>query len=103
MCVYAWQTDWLSGAKLGRLSECSIRTGKAHLVPQLLWSHWWIDHMYFSARKWTILSKFSCSAMESSHCRLKRMLLNSKGLSLLRGHLGVQVVVDNHTTDDNLR
>ena len=41
MSVYAWQTDWLSGGKAGRLRECSIRMGKAHLVlqwPKLLWS-----------------------------------------------------------------
>ena len=63
MCVCAWQTDWLSGGEVGRLRECSIRMGKAHLVlqwPKLLWSHLWIDHMYFFARKWRILSKFSC-------------------------------------------
>ena len=30
------------------------------------------------------------------------MLLNSVGLSLLRGRLGVQVVVDNHTIDDTI-
>ena len=30
------------------------------------------------------------------------MLRNSGGLSLLRGRLGVQVVVDNHTIDDSL-
>ena len=30
------------------------------------------------------------------------MLPNSGGLSLLRGRLGVQVVVDNHTIDDSL-
>ena len=30
------------------------------------------------------------------------MLCNSGGLSLLRGRLGVQVVVDNHTIDDSL-
>ena len=30
------------------------------------------------------------------------MLRNSGGLSLLRGRLGVQVVVDNHTNDDSL-
>ena len=59
--------------------------------------------MYFFARKWRILSKFSCFAMEGSHRRLKRMLRNSEGLSLLRGRLGVQVVVDNHTIDDSLR
>ena len=62
-----------------------------------------VDHMYFFARKWRILSKFLCFAMESSHRRLKRMLCNSGGLSLLCGRLGVQVVVDNHTIDDSLR
>ena len=40
--------------------------------------------------------------MEGSHRRLKGMLRNSGGLSLLRGRLGVQVVVDNHTIDDSL-
>ena len=69
----------------------------------LLWSHLWIDHMYFFARTWRILSKFSCFAMEGSHRRLKRMLRHSGGLSLLCGCLGVQVVVDNHTIDDSLR
>ena len=58
--------------------------------------------MYYFAKKWRILSKFSCFAMEGSHRRLKRMLRNSGGLSLLRGGLGVQVVVDNHTIDDSL-
>ena len=33
-CVYAWQTGWLSGGDVGRLRECSIRMGKAHLVLQ---------------------------------------------------------------------
>ena len=36
-----------------------------------------------------ILSKFACFAMEGSHRRLKRMLRNSGGLSLLRGRLGL--------------
>ena len=106
MCVYAWQTGWLSGGDVGRLRECSIRMGKAHLVlgwPKLPWSHLWIDHMYFFVRKWRILSKFSCFAMEGNHRRLKRMLRNSGGLSLSRDRLGVQVVVDNHTIDDSLR
>ena len=31
--------------------------------------------------------------------RLKRMLRNSGGLSLLRGRLGAQVLVDNHAID----
>ena len=58
--------------------------------------------MCFFARKWRILSRFSCLAMEGSHCRPKHMLRNSGGLSLMRGRLGVQVVVDNHTIDDSL-
>ena len=42
MGVSAWQTDWLSSGKVGRLRECSIRMAKAHLVlrwPKLMWSH----------------------------------------------------------------
>ena len=105
-CTYAWRTSWLSGADLGRLRECSIAMGKAHLLlerPKLLYSHLWIDHMYFFARQWRNLSKFSCFAMKGSHRRLKRMWRNSAGLSLLCGRLGVQVAVDHHTIDDSLR
>ena len=68
----------------------------------LLWTHLWIHHMHFFAKKWRILSKFSCFALEGGHRRMKRILRNSGGLSLLRGRLGVQVVVDNHPLDDNL-
>ena len=105
MCVYAWRSAWFSGADLGRLPNHSIAMGAAHNElhwGKLLWTHLWIDHMYYFAKKWRILSKFSCFAMEGSHRRLKRMLRNSGGLSLLRGRLGVQVVVDNHTIDDSL-
>ena len=90
---------------LGRLRNHSIAMGAAHNELQwgkLLWTHLWIDHMYYFAEKWRILSKFSCFAMEGSHQRLKCMLRNSGGLSLLRGRLGVQVVVNNHTIDDSL-
>ena len=61
MCVYTWQMDWLYSGKVGRLRECRIRMGKAHLVlqwPKLLWSHFRSDHMHFSARSRKILSKF---------------------------------------------
>ena len=105
-CVYPWQTGWLSGGGVARLHKCSIRMGKAHFVlqwPKLLWSHVWIDHINFFARKCRILSKISCFPMEGGHRRVKRMLRNSAGLSLLRGLLGVQVVVNSHTTYDSLR
>ena len=88
MCVYAWRSAWFSGADLGRLRNHSIAMGAAHNELQwgkLPWTHLWIDHMYYFAKKWRILSKFSCFAMEGSHRRLKRMLRNSGGLSLLRG------------------
>ena len=48
-----------------------------------------------------ILSKLSF-AMEGRHRRLKRMLRHGC-LSLLRGRLGVQFVIDSHTIDDSLR
>ena len=35
--------------------------------PKMLWSHLWLDDMYFFARKWRILSKFSCFAMEGNY------------------------------------
>ena len=105
MCVFAWHSAWFLGADLGRLRRHSIAMCAAHNELQwgkLVWTHLWIDHMYFFAKKWRILSKFSCFAMHGSHRRLKSMLRNSGGLSLLRGRLGVQVVVDNHTIDDSL-
>ena len=80
--------------------------GQAHLQLQwgkILWPHLWMDHMYFFALHWRTLSKFACFTMEGSHLRLKRMLCNTRGLSLLQSRLGLQVVVDNHTIDDNLR
>ena len=86
----------ICGADLGRLRNPSIAMGTAHNELQWgkpLWTHLWIDHVYYFAKKWRILSKFSCFAMEGSHRALKRMLRNSGGLSLLRGRLGVQVVI----------
>ena len=105
MCVEAWRSAWFSGAALGRLQNHSIAMGTAHNElkrGKLLLTHLWIDHKYYFAKRWRILSKFSCFAMEGSYRRLKRMLRNSGGLSLLRGRLGVQVVVDNHTIDDSV-
>ena len=76
MCTYAWRSAWFSGADLGRLRDHSIAMGSARNKLQwgeLLWTHLWIHHMYFFAKKWRILSKVSCFAMEGSHRRLKRM------------------------------
>ena len=90
MCEDAWQTDWLFGGEIGRLLECSKKMGKAHLVLQWLkevWSHLRINHMYFFARKWRLLSKFSCCAMEGCHSRLKRMPCNNGALSHTTCHI----------------
>ena len=59
----------------------------------------WIDHMYAYVAQWGTIAKFSFYALEGSHMRLKRLLRNSGGVSLLR----LQCVVDNHTLDDNVR
>ena len=70
MCVFALRSAWFSGADLGRLRGHSLDMGTTYNAPQggkLLWMHLWIDHMYFFANKWRILSKFSCFAMEASH------------------------------------
>ena len=67
MCVYAWLSAWFSGADVERLRNHGIAMGTAHNELQwgkLLWTHLWIANMYYFAQKWTILSKFSCFAME---------------------------------------
>ena len=105
MCVFTWRSAWFSGAHLGRLRSHRIAMGAAHHElhwGKLLSTHLWIDHMELFAKKWRILSKFSYFATEGSQRAVKRMLRNRGGLSLLRGRLGVQVVVDNHTIDDSL-
>ena len=106
MCVFAWLARWFARVDIKQLREYGISMGEAHLrlqVGKLLWSHLLIDHMYFFSRHRRILSKFAYFAMQGSHCRMKRMLQNSAGLRLLRDTLCLQVVVDNHTIDDNLR
>ena len=59
--------------------------------------------MYAHVAKWGTLARFSCFSLEGSDVRLKRMVMNSGVVSLLYGNLGLQCVVDNHTSDDNLR
>ena len=98
--VYAWQTRWFTWGGLKRLRDYNIAIVKAHILLQWgksLWSHLWIDHMYFFARQGRPFCKLACFAMEGSHRRLKCMVRNSGGLSLLQ-----QVVVDNHTIDESL-
>ena len=54
MRVFALHTRWFTGGALQRLREYSIAIGASHLYLQRgnpLWSHLWIDHMYFFARE----------------------------------------------------
>ena len=54
MCVFIWRSAWLSAADLGRLRRHSIAMGAAHNELQwgkLLWTHLWIDHMYFFCKE----------------------------------------------------
>ena len=55
--------------------------GMANLVLQrakLLWSHLSNVDIYFFPRKWRILCKVPCFAVEGNHPRLKRMLRNNE-------------------------
>ena len=61
MYVYAWRSQWFSRANLGRHRNHCIAMGTSHKELQwnkLLWTHPSIDHMYYFAKKWRILSKF---------------------------------------------
>ena len=63
----------------------------------------WMDHMFAYLHRWGTLAKFNCFALERSHVRLKRLLRNREGVSLLNNELGLQCAMDNHTLDDHLR
>ena len=95
------------GAHLGRARIHSLAMGAAlptmsSSVANFCGRIFGLTTCIFFANKWRILSKFSCFAMEGSQQRLKRMLRRNRGLTLLRGRLGVQPVEDNHTIDDSL-
>ena len=63
MC--AWRTACFTKADLERLRGHSLAMGTAHGElhwGNFLWTHLRMDHVYFLARKWRILSKFSCFA-----------------------------------------
>ena len=68
MCAFACRSAWFCGTNLGRLRRHSIAMGAArnelHLG-KLVWTHLWIRHKYFFAKKWRIMSKFSRFAMEA--------------------------------------
>ena len=63
----------------------------------------WIDHMFAYLCRWGTLARFNSFALEGSNVRLKRLLRNIGGVSLLHNKSGLQCVVDNHTLDDHLR
>ena len=104
-CGIVWQTKMLSGKVLRLLFNSCQVMGVCHRLlgfKVTLWAHLWVDHMHAYACLWRTLARFGCFAVEGSHRRLKRMLRNSGGVSLLHGRNGLQVVVDNHTIDDSL-
>ena len=63
MYVFAWRSAWFSEADLDQLGDHSLAMGTVQNEPhlgKLLRTHLWIDHMYYFAKKWRFLSKFSC-------------------------------------------
>ena len=106
MAEVAWKEDLLSDAEQRALLQRQLTMGARHLEVRwgkTLWAHMWIDHMYAYVARWGTIAKFSCFALEGSHVRLKRLLRNSGGISLLNDRSGFHCVVDNHKPHDNLR
>ena len=106
MAELAWKDDFLSGAEQRALLQRQRTMGAWHLDlgwGKTLWTHMWVDHMYAYVARWGTIARLGCFALEGSHVRLKRLLRNSGGVSLLNDRSGLQCVVDNHTLDDNLR
>ena len=106
MAEVALKADFLSGAEQRALLQRQRTMGARHLDlgwGKTLWTHMWVDHMYAYVARWGTIARFSCFALEGSHVRLKRLLRNSGGVSLLNDRSGLQCVVDNHTLDDHLR
>ena len=106
MAHVAWKDDFLSGAEQRALLQRQLTMGARQLDLgwwKTLWTHMSIDHMYAYVARWGTIAKFSCFALEGSHVRLRRLLTNSGGVSLLKGRSGLQCVVDNYKLDDNLR
>ena len=100
MAEVAWKDDFLSGAEQRALLQRQRTMGARHLDlgwGKTLWTHMWVDHMYAYVARWGTIARFSCFALEGSHVRLKRLLRNSGGVSLLNDRSGLQCVVDNHT------
>ena len=79
----------LAAAKVAPLNFlATVFRARLNQWGKLLWTPLWIKVLVL------------CHGGDSR--RLRRMLCKSGGLSLLRGRLGVQVVVDNHIIDDSL-
>ena len=96
MAEVSWKEDFLSGAEQRALLQRQLTMGARHLDlgrGKTLWMHMWIDHMYAYVARWGTIAKCSCFALEGSHVRLKRLLRNSGGVSLLNNRLGLQCVV----------
>jgi hypothetical protein len=102
---FAWQSAFLSPMELGRMGAALKSMGDVHVKlgwGKVMWSHFWIDHMFAYASTWRILSIFSCFKLEGSHRRLKGLLKLSSGTGGVWGVTGMVTVVNRHTMDDSL-
>ena len=92
MAHVAWKDEFLSGPEQRALLQRQRTIGARHL--DLGWgktfrTHMWIDHMYAYVARWGTIARFSCFALEGSHVRLKRLLGNRGGVSLLNDRSGL--------------
>ena len=91
MAEVAWKDDFQSGAEQRALLQRQLTMGARHLDlgwGKTLWTHMWVDHMYAYVAGWGTIATFSCFALEGNHVRLKRLLKNSGGVSLLNERSG---------------
>jgi hypothetical protein len=107
-CDLVWKKEPFVPEDLDIMLKALKGMGRVHVslgFKVVLWSHWWIDHMYAYACTWNILSVFSCFRMEGSHRALKARLRNSGGTSKIRekGPNGIMGIVDGDTLDLTLR
>ena len=83
MANVAWTRAPFSGHEQRAQLQQHLTMGVRHLAlgwSKTLWTHLWIDHMFAYLCKWGTLARFNCFALEGSHVRLKRAVMDSWGL-----------------------
>ena len=81
---------------MGCAAHSELQLGK------LMWTHLWIDHMYFFYKEVENLVKVLLRCHRGESLEAESHVAQQRGPKPPPGRLGVQVVVDNHTIDGSL-